>query len=667
MNQKLKNIVLASIFLGVSISSLPFVFALTNEEKWKILQNFKAQEKEMIFESDALLSEGGDVLEIYKRLNVFNSIADKVEAKREYLQEQNKRITTRVKSLEMSVAELDQDITNIMEQIVKINQDMVQIQDDIETTKTSIEILKKKIEENTDILMEYLVYIYKKWNTAISDTQIDNIKSILLSGENIDELVNDLYFKSIIQLTGQQLIDKQRKFISELYIKNLDLQKSERDLKAMRKVAVLEKSSLDDKKEAKQRLLDITKGQESLYQKYIAEKLEVERDIKIKELREQMKLNNSKKELLEKYDCDFIDIGTQQAELETASDECQDINKIIYAESRLTQVDLEYNPLDWPISPIQWISAFFRDEEYQELFGEDHDAIDIKAPQGSDVKAPLDGYVIYIQPPVNAGYAYVALKHSDGLVTIYGHVNEVLVEKYQFIEKGEVFARSGGEYGTFWAGILTTGPHLHFAVYEDGEYTDPFELLDLSYLKYESLPDRFQYKYKTDFKLRRGFDYREKTSEDSNVFRIEGDTEMERQKYLLNTYATTAFQNWDTWVEESVSAGIDPTFMMCVGLAETSLGRHLKTPYNIGNVGNTDSWATRNFSSAREWIYWMTKTFNNQYLGDYTKIEQLSRYGNKDGAIYASSEFNWHNNITKCMSHIKGEYVSDDYEFRIQK
>jgi murein DD-endopeptidase MepM/ murein hydrolase activator NlpD len=55
----------------------------------------------------------------------------------------------------------------------------------------------------------------------------------------------------------------------------------------------------------------------------------------------------------------------------------------------------------------------------------------------------MDGYVIYIQPPVNTGYAYIALKHSDSLVTLYGHISNSEVGRYDFVKKGEVFAQTG--------------------------------------------------------------------------------------------------------------------------------------------------------------------------------------------------------------------------------
>jgi len=88
---------------------------------------------------------------------------------------------------------------------------------------------------------------------------------------------------------------------------------------------------------------------------------------------------------------------------------------------------LAANPLAWPVIPRYGISAYYRDDEYKTDFKADHDAIDIVTPQGTQIKAPADGYVVYIQPPDSSDYAYIALKHASGLVTIYGHISSVLV------------------------------------------------------------------------------------------------------------------------------------------------------------------------------------------------------------------------------------------------
>ena len=141
------------------------------------------------------------------------------------------------------------------------------------------------------------------------------------------------------------------------------------------------------------------------------------------------------------------------------------------------------------------------------------------------------------------------------------------------------------------------------------------------------LPEKYKFKFYNDFKQRKWYEYKD-INNNSKTFKLLGTTEIERQQYLLKTYAVWDFTNWQTWIDESLDWNIDPSFVMCVWLAETSLWKHLKTSYNIWNVWNTDSWAVRSFSSARNWIYAMIRTFNNKYLWQYDEVSQLSRYWN---------------------------------------
>lgn len=642
------------------------VWWLSSEDKGKVLENFKREEYEMIFESDASLISGEDsgILSTARKINIYNTIWDKIKTKREYLEYQNKKILSRVSSLEDSIAELDDSIEDIIREVSKINYEIIETKKQIDTNKKTVTLLKKKVEDNTKVLLEYISYMYKKWEYVSHNSKMDTLKTLILSGDDVSEIVDDLHYKWVIQLTGKKLIEKHRNYISSLYVKKLELEKDETKLKQLRKSWMLERSVLDDKRASKKRLLEITKGKEDLYKKYIEQKLAIEKNIQIQELKERIKFHNAREKLLKTHGCDFVDITQNVFDTYSLSSECFDINKIIYAESKLKDIDITENPFLWPINPRNGISAYFRDDEYRHDFKADHDAIDIIAAQSTEIRAPADWYIVHIEPPVTSAYSYVAIKHGSWLVTIYGHLSDIMVSNYDYVKKGEVFALSWWEYGTKWAGILTTGPHLHFGVYQDKKYADPLEFLDISHLSYSSLPEQYAFKFKSDFKNRKWYDY---TVVDNswNKFIIKWDSEVERQKYLLNTYAVWPFRNWNIWIEESIDAGLDPTFVMCIGLAETNLWKYLKTPYNVGNVWNTDSGATKTFKNARSWVYAMAQTLNNKFLWGYTQIQQLSRYGNKDGTIYASSELNWHRNIVKCMSHVKWEFVPDDYRFRI--
>ena len=145
---------------------------------------------------------------------------------------------------------------------------------------------------------------------------------------------------------------------------------------------------------------------------------------------------------------------------------------------------------------------------------------------------------------------------------------------------------------------MTSGAHLHFEVWNHRESVDPLRYISLARMDYTTLLPVYQDKFITDLIEQSGTGT--DTSGYKKKFNILGADETERQKYLLATYATRDFNKWQMWVDTALSANIDPSFMMCIGLAESTLGNHLKTSYNIGNIGNTDSGSTYSFSSARE-------------------------------------------------------------------
>jgi hypothetical protein len=141
----------------------------------------------------------------------------------------------------------------------KINGKVIEIKHDIEINQKTLGLIRKNIEENRKTLLKYLEYVYKKSNSVYDQDKFDNLKSILLNNDDISDIINDLYFKSIIQITGQELINSHKKLVSQLYIKKLDLEKNEKELKQIRKIEIIDRKVLNDKKEFKERLLKVSK------------------------------------------------------------------------------------------------------------------------------------------------------------------------------------------------------------------------------------------------------------------------------------------------------------------------------------------------------------------------------------------------------------------------
>ena len=93
-------------------------------------------------------------------------------------------------------------------------------------------------------------------------------------------------------------------------------------------------------------------------------------------------------------------------------------------------------------------------------WGKSHNGIDIAAPVGTPIHAPMAGEVIASGPASGFGL-WVRVRHDDGTVTTYGHVNRSLVQVGEKVTAGEEIAEVGNRG-------RSTGPHLHMEVQTPG-------------------------------------------------------------------------------------------------------------------------------------------------------------------------------------------------------
>jgi murein DD-endopeptidase MepM/ murein hydrolase activator NlpD len=98
-----------------------------------------------------------------------------------------------------------------------------------------------------------------------------------------------------------------------------------------------------------------------------------------------------------------------------------------------------------------------------------HAGIDFGASYGSTIRAADSGTVIFSGWYGGYGYA-VVIDHGGGIATLYGHSSELYVSEGQTVQRGEAIAAVGSTG-------LSTGPHLHFEVRENGKPVDPTRYL----------------------------------------------------------------------------------------------------------------------------------------------------------------------------------------------
>ncbi len=94
-----------------------------------------------------------------------------------------------------------------------------------------------------------------------------------------------------------------------------------------------------------------------------------------------------------------------------------------------------------------------------------HEGIDLSAPYGAPIYAVAPGTVSYAG--LHGGHGkYVRLEHSGGLGTGYAHMSRIAVAPGTHVRAGEVIGYVGSSG-------LSTGAHLHYEVYRDGEAVNP--------------------------------------------------------------------------------------------------------------------------------------------------------------------------------------------------
>lgn len=100
-----------------------------------------------------------------------------------------------------------------------------------------------------------------------------------------------------------------------------------------------------------------------------------------------------------------------------------------------------------------------------------HYAVDIVVPQNTPVKAAADGRVVLASWTPDSGYVMV-IDHGNQLLSVYKHNASLTKEQGDFVKAREVIARSGS------TGELSTGPHLHFELWNDGSPIDPTTFIE---------------------------------------------------------------------------------------------------------------------------------------------------------------------------------------------
>jgi len=102
-----------------------------------------------------------------------------------------------------------------------------------------------------------------------------------------------------------------------------------------------------------------------------------------------------------------------------------------------------------------------------------HFGVDITGAEDEPIMAALEGTIIFASWTSETGYV-IELMHRNNLITVYKHNSILLGKAGDRVTAGQPIAIIGN------TGELTTGPHLHFELWQEGRPLNPVDFISFN-------------------------------------------------------------------------------------------------------------------------------------------------------------------------------------------
>lgn len=359
----------------------------------------------------------------------------------------------KVQELEDSIDQVKKDInkkrleaTSLKNQISILDNRTTQAKLDIEETQAKLDALNLEIQsfelkiKDKEISIEAQKNMLAEFVRTLNYEHDKNYLEILAAYDNFSDFYNQLQYLQVVEKDLGRSAKSLRLAKADLDEKKEQTEERKESYEDLKKELEQEKKNYEEQIFTKSDLLDQTRSSEQTFQTL---------------------LSNLRKQY-------------QSIEAEISSVE-REVRNRLEAQEKLDKInDTNTSGLfSWP-TQSRYITSKFRDPDYPFRNVFEHNAIDIRASQGTAIKAAASGYVGKTKTCAKSScYSYVMLIHSGGLSTVYGHLSRIITQEDQFVTRGDIIGYSGGTPGTIGAGPFVTGAHLHFEVRKNGIPVNP--------------------------------------------------------------------------------------------------------------------------------------------------------------------------------------------------
>lgn len=347
--------------------------------------------------------------------------------------------------LSEEISKLDMEMEKVAEEIDEALSKVKKIEEDIEVTKGELEEAENNLKEKTDLFNQRIRVMYMNGNTGYLELLLssENIKDFLAKKDMLQSIVE--YDKDLMEYMKEQrdIIDSRKE---KLEVQKVNMEKSKEKLENKREE--LNKKN-EEKKEIMNKIESDINALEREHDNLVAEAKRYEAEI----------IKMQSKNTTYSGTTNNVSRGTASSNSGTSS-----------SSSGKVSSSRGGGGMAWPVAGGGRVTSPFGYRNHPVLNRPKlHTGIDIGAGAGTSVLAAQSGRVIHSGWLGSYGKV-IMIDHGGGIVTLYAHNSSLLVSNGQSVSKGQVVAKVGSTG-------MSTGPHLHFEVRQNGRFVNPMSWL----------------------------------------------------------------------------------------------------------------------------------------------------------------------------------------------
>lgn len=359
-------------------------------------------------------------------LSVFAESVSDIKAKKEQAQEKKEEVQEEKSEVMDEIKELNTSINDNQDKLDDLDNQLSSLSKEISNLKTELAKTEKEYTEQETLLQDRIEAQYEAGETTYLD--------VLLNSTGFSDFLSNYFLVS-------EVLENDSDLLTSIENQKTKIEKSKKSLEEKQK-------SVRTKKAEQEKLEVVLNNQKAQKQNKVSQ------------------LSAEEKKL--SADIDKYNKAISQLEAAARAASRRSYQRSTGTGKYSSGTKYAGGKMLWPCPSSSRITSGFGGRRSPGGVGStNHKGIDIGASAGSAIVASLEGTVICTGYNVARGN-YVMIDHGGGIVTLYQHGlnGSICVSSGQSVSKGQRIM-SVGSTG------YSTGPHLHFEVWENGTPVNP--------------------------------------------------------------------------------------------------------------------------------------------------------------------------------------------------